>query len=84
MLDELREKRKPRIRLKELNRGHNLRNQETDLALPKPKTIFLKRSFKYSASMLWNNLPLDAKRATSLSQFKRIALRSCPFRTALT
>ena len=59
------------VRLRELNRGHNLRNQETDLALPKPRTNFLKRSFKYSASMLWNNLPLDAKRATSLSQFKR-------------
>jgi hypothetical protein len=44
----------------------------------------LKRSFKYSASMLWNNLPLDAKRATSLIQFKRIALRSCLFRTMLT
>jgi hypothetical protein len=51
------------VRLRELNRGHNLRNQETDLALP--KTNFLKRSFKYSASVLWNNLPLDAKRATS-------------------
>ena len=59
------------VRLRELNGGHNLRNQETDLALPKPKTNFLKRSFKYSASMRWNNLPLDAKRATSLSQFKR-------------
>jgi hypothetical protein len=59
------------VRLRELNRGHNLRNQETDLALPKPKTNFLKRSFKYSASTMWNNLPLDAKRATSLSQFKR-------------
>ena len=34
------------VRLRELNRGHNLRNQETDLALPKPKTNFLKRSFK--------------------------------------
>jgi hypothetical protein len=60
------------VRLRELNRGHNLRNPETDLALPKPKTNFLKRSFKYSASMLWNNLSLDAKRATSLSQFKHI------------
>jgi hypothetical protein len=25
------------VRLRELNRGHNLRNQETDLALPKPE-----------------------------------------------
>ena len=60
------------VRLRELNRGHNLRNQETDLALPKPKTNFLKRSFKYSASMLWNNLSLDAKRATSLRQFEML------------
>ena len=40
------------VRLTELNRGYNLRNQETDLALPKPKTNFLKRSFKYSSSIL--------------------------------
>ena len=71
------------VRLRELNRGHNLRNQETDLALQKPKTNFLKRSFKYSASMLWENLSLDAKRATSSRQFKH-SLRNCPFRTMLT
>ena len=59
------------VRLTNLNRGYNLRNDETDLALPKPKTNFLKRSFKYSASMLWNNLSLQAKTATSLRQFKR-------------
>jgi phage antirepressor YoqD-like protein len=62
--------RKNLVRLRELNRGHNLRNQETDLALQKPKTNFLKRSFKYSASMLWKNLSLDAKRATSSRQFE--------------
>jgi hypothetical protein len=62
--------RKNLVRLRELNRGHNLRNQETDLALQKPKTNFLKRRFKYSASMLWKNLSLDAKRATSSRQFE--------------
>ena len=56
------------VRLRELNRGHNLRNQETDLALPKPKTNFWKRSFKYSASMLWNNLPLDACKRSDFAQ----------------
>ena len=59
------------FRLRDLNRGYDLRNLETDLALPKPKTNFLKRSFRYSGSMLWINLPLEAKKATSLHQFKR-------------
>ena len=54
------------VRLTNLNRGYNLRNDEMDLALPKPKTNFLKRSFKHSASMLWNNFSMEAKTATSL------------------
>ena len=65
------------VRLTNLNRGYNLRNDETDLALPKPKTNFLKRSFKYSASMLWNNLSLEAKTATSLRQFKQNISNCC-------
>ena len=36
---------------------------ETDLALPRPYTNFLKRSFKYSGTMLWNNLSYEAKAA---------------------
>ena len=31
------------VRLTNLNRGYNLRNGETDVALPKPKTNFLKQ-----------------------------------------
>ena len=27
---------------------HNLRNSDTDLTLPKPRTEFLKKGFKYS------------------------------------
>ena len=33
---------------------YHLRNSATDLILPKPKRDFLKRSFKYSGTMLWN------------------------------
>ena len=51
--------------------NYNLRNTETDLALPKPKTNALKRSLRFSGAMLWNNLPDQAKRAKSLGQFKR-------------
>ncbi len=51
------------IKIKDLNREHNLRSNDTDLALPK-------RSFKYSGAMLWNSLPSEAKKACSLYQFK--------------
>ena len=59
-------------RLTSLSRGYDLRDSDTDLKLPKPRTNFLKRSFKYSASALWNNLPIDAKNATTMNEFKRL------------
>jgi len=40
------------VKLDETNRNYNLGNIETDLALPRPYTNFLKRSFKYSGAML--------------------------------
>ena len=52
------------------NINYNLRNKETDLALPRPYTNFLKRSFMYSGAMLWNNLSYEAKTAQLLSDFK--------------
>ena len=52
------------------NINYNLSNNETDLALPRPYTIFLKRSFKYSGALLWNNLSYEAKTAQSLLDFK--------------
>ena len=52
------------------NVNYNLRNIETDLAPPRPYTNFLKRGFKYSGAMLWNNLPYEAKTAQSLSDVK--------------
>ena len=65
-------------RLNTFDRGYDLRDSETDLKLPKPKTNFLKRSFKYSASTLWNNLSTDTKKATTLEQFKRL-ISDLPF-----
>ena len=65
------------VRLRDLNRRYNLRNHDMDLALSKPKTNFLKRSFTYDASMLWNSLSLEAKTA-SLDQFKR-SIADCRF-----
>ena len=69
-------------RLTAFSGGYDLRDSETDLKLPKPRTNFLKRSFKYSASALWNNLPIDAKNATTLNEFKRL-LSNLPFHEAI-
>ena len=60
------------IKIKDLNREYNLRSNDSDLALPKPKTNYFKRSFRYSGAVLWNSLPSEAKKASSLYQFKRI------------
>jgi hypothetical protein len=41
----------------------NLRNSENDLTLPKPRTEYLRRSFKYSGAMLWNDLSSAAAKS---------------------
>ena len=37
--------------------GYSLRNTEDKLAVPLPRTNFLKHSFRYSGWVLWNSLP---------------------------
>ena len=58
------------VKLNNTNINYNLRNIDSDLALSKPYTNFLKRSFNYSGAMLWNNLSYETKTAQSLSDFK--------------
>ena len=68
------------VKLNDTNINYNLRNIETDLALPRPYTNFLKRNFKYSrGAMLWNSLSFEAKTAQS-SDFKHklASLHSMP------
>ena len=43
-----------------LQNRYNLRNSEYDLTIPKPRTEYLRRSFKYSGAMLWNDLSFAA------------------------
>ena len=43
---------------------------ENKLVLPQPRTDYLKGSFLYSGAHLWNNLPLDLRQASSLTDFK--------------
>ena len=50
---------------------YELRNRVIDLILPKPKKEFLKRSFKYSGAINWNNLSTEAKITGSACSFIR-------------
>ena len=51
--------------------NYQLRNKETNLIIPKPKSQYLKKTFKYSGAGTWNALSTDAKLSTTLSTFKR-------------
>jgi hypothetical protein len=51
---------------------HQLRNSQTDLALPFPKSQFKKKTFSYSGATLWNNLSITAKQSNSMSCFRTL------------
>jgi hypothetical protein len=57
------------------NDNYNLRNNNVNYALPKPKTDFMKKSINYSAVSLCNSLPKAAKvndvSVWQLKQFSR-------------
>ena len=57
---------------KPFSTNYGLRNIETKLALPKPRTDFLKRSFFYSASQLWNSLLSNVRAIRSFINFKKM------------
>ena len=50
--------------------SYRSRNTENKLALPQPRTNYLKKSFPYSGAGLWNSLSSDLRAATSLYDFK--------------
>ena len=46
--------------------NYDLRNSVHKLALPKPRTEYIKRSFSYSGAALWNSLPRDLRESNSV------------------
>ena len=50
--------------------SYRLRNTENKLALPQPRTNYLKKRFSYSGVGLWNSLSSDLRVAASLHDFK--------------
>ena len=49
---------------------YSLRNCEGKLALPLPRTNFLKNSCSYSGAVLWNSLPTSLQKAQTLASFQ--------------
>ena len=51
--------------------GHNIRNSEMRLNVPRPRTDYMKKSFCYSGAVLFNSLPQNIRKCQSLPQFKK-------------
>ena len=51
--------------------GYSLRDAIVNISLPKSKTEYLKRSFSYRGSKLWNSLPSESKRQQSHGMFMK-------------
>ena len=49
---------------------YSLRDSDNKLAVPKPRTNYLKNSFCYSGATLWNSLPIEIRQADSLNSFR--------------
>ena len=55
------------------NENYNLRNNDCDFSIKKPKTNFLKKSIGYSGVKIWNELPTELKdNGISLTRFKAL------------
>ena len=50
--------------------NYQLRNIEASLAIPMPRTNFLKNSFSYSGAVLWNSFPVGLRQDKTLSEFR--------------
>ncbi len=49
---------------------YNLRDSQSKLFIPKPRTDYMKRSFSYSGAFLWNSLPESLRSIDNFSHFK--------------
>jgi len=50
--------------------SYRLRNSEMRLALPQPRTNYVRKSFSYSGAVLWNSLPTDIRVSKTLGESK--------------
>lgn len=52
------------------NLPYQLRDSEHKLVIPKPRTNYGKNSIGYNGAVLWNDLPVGLRQASSLQEFK--------------
>ena len=52
--------------------SYQLRNADNKLALPLPKTEFLKKSFSYKGARVWNSLPNEISNCEALPMFDKL------------
>ena len=52
--------------------NYSLRDSVNKLVNPFPRTNYMKNSFSYSGTTLWNSLPCNIRESGSLNQFKRL------------
>ncbi|XP_068735229.1 uncharacterized protein [Montipora capricornis] len=52
--------------------SHHLRNAVNKLALPLPKTEFLKKSSSYNGARVWNSLPNEIRNCEALPNFDKL------------
>ena len=52
--------------------SYHLRNADNKLALPLPKTEFLKKSFSYNGARVWNSLPNEIRNCEALPMFDKL------------
>ena len=50
--------------------NYSLTNCEGKLAVPLPRTNFLKNSFGYNDAVMWNSLPTNLRQAQTIASFK--------------
>jgi len=50
--------------------SYRLRNSELRLALPQPRTDYVRKRFSSSGAALWNSLPADIRVSKTLGEFK--------------
>ena len=53
--------------------NYSLRDTEGKLAIPKPRTDYLRNSFSYSGAVLWNTLPTDLRQTDTQINLKQVA-----------
>ena len=59
--------------------NYHLRNMNRKVAVPLPKTEFLKKSLTFNGAKLWNSLPNDVRNCETLASFNNLISSLGPF-----